>query len=214
MDTLTFNEPELVNPLTYNAFRTLVDELAEQGRTSGDEQTEQKIGFTKLNLQRMKRVEKQFTVLPELHELLQQNQPAWKWLVLVEAWCGDGAQLLPAIAAIADLVPSIELTVLLRDENPALMDTCLSNGSRSIPKLICIDEATGERVFTWGSRPKAIQEMVLTFKANNPTAGHDELVQQVQLWYAKDRSQALQQDLLELVKFAVTNVPVAAEAAE
>lgn len=213
MDTLTFNEPELVNPLTYNAFRTLVEELVERQQTSGNEQSEQRIAFTKLNLQRMKRVEKQFMILPELKEKLQQNQPDWKWLVLVEAWCGDGAQLLPAIAGIVAEVPTIELTVLLRDENPALMKTCLSNGSRSIPKLICIDTSTGERLFTWGSRPKAIQEQILIFKENNPTASHDELVQQVQLWYAKDRSKALQQDLLKLVQQAMANSTVEAEIA-
>ncbi|GAB3203432.1 hypothetical protein ABID22_000816 [Pontibacter aydingkolensis] len=203
MDTLTIHEQELVNPLTYEAYRKLVEELVEQEKTSGGEQIEEKIGFTKLNLQRMKRVEKQFAILPELKETLEQNQPNWKWLVLVEAWCGDGAQLLPAIARIAAEASVIELTVLLRDENPSLMDTCLSNGSRSIPKLICIDAETGERLFTWGSRPKAIQEQVVSFKAANPTAGHDELVQQVQLWYAKDRSNALQQDLLELTTQAL-----------
>ncbi|MBC5994514.1 thioredoxin family protein [Pontibacter cellulosilyticus] len=213
MNTLTFIEPALVNPLTYDAYRNLVEELVEQQQTSGNEQTEQRIAFTKLNLQRMKRVEKQFTMLPELKQLLQQNQPEWKWHVLVESWCGDGVQLLPAIAGIVAEIPSIALTVLLRDENPGLMDTCLSNGSRAIPKLICVDAATGERLFTWGSRPKAIQEQVLQFKENNPTASHDELVQQVQLWYAKDRSQALQQDLLELVQQALANTAVEAEIA-
>ena len=213
MDTFIFSEPALVNPLTYDAYRTLVEELVEQQQTSGNEKTEQRIAFTKLNLQRMKRVEKQFAIFPELKELLQQSQPEWKWHVLVESWCGDGAQLLPAIAAIAAEMPTIELTVLLRDENPALMDTCLSNGSRSIPKLICIDAATRERLFTWGSRPKAIQELVLRFKENNPTASHEELVQQVQLWYAKDRSHALQQDLLELVQQALANTTVEAETA-
>ncbi|MEJ8800800.1 thioredoxin family protein [Pontibacter sp. H249] len=203
MDSLTIHEQKLVKPLTYQAYKKLVEQLVEQEKTSGNEQTEEKIGFTKLNLQRMKRVEKQFAILPELKSLLEQNQPNWKWLVLVEAWCGDGAQLLPAMAGIAAEVPGIELTVLLRDENPALMDTCLSNGSRSIPKLICLDAESGERLFTWGSRPKAIQEQVVAFKAANPTAGHEELVQQVQLWYAKDRSNALQQDLWELTKQAL-----------
>ncbi len=191
---------ELVNPMTYQEFKALTEALVTQAKTTGDEQTEQKINFTKLNLQRMKRVEKQFVMQPELSELLAQNNQNWNWLVLVEAWCGDGAQLLPAIAAIADQTPGITLTVLLRDENPELMNTCLTNGSRSIPKLICEDAETGERLFTWGARPTAIQEQVKQFKAENPDAGHDELVQQVQLWYAKDRSQALQQDLLQLIK--------------
>ncbi|WP_161890163.1 thioredoxin family protein [Pontibacter russatus] len=190
------NSPALVNPLRYDAYRALVDELVQAQKTTGEEQTAERIAFTRLNQQRMKRVEKQFSLLPELAESLRLHQPRWKWRVLVEAWCGDGAQLLPAIAAIAAEAPGIGLTVLLRDENPQLMDTCLTNGSRAIPILICEDAETGERVFTWGPRPRAIQEKVLQFKAENPGADHEAFLLQLHTWYAKDRSEALQQDLL------------------
>ncbi|MER2996754.1 thioredoxin family protein [Pontibacter populi] len=211
MTTLDTYYSELVNPMTYQEFKALTEELVAEGKTTGDEQTEQRINFTKLNQQRMKRVEKQFVMEPELIELLTQNELNWNWLILVESWCGDGAQLLPAIAAIAEQTPGITLTVLLRDENPELMNTCLTNGSKSIPKLICEDVESGERLFTWGSRPAAIQQQVLKFKAENPDAGHDELVQQVQLWYAKDRSQALQQDLINIVRGVLTNSTTTAE---
>ncbi|MBC5774728.1 thioredoxin family protein [Pontibacter sp. KCTC 32443] len=200
---------ELVNPMTYQQFKALTEELIALNKTTGDEQTEQKINFTKLNQQRMKRVEKQFVIQPELNELLAQNNVNWNWLILVESWCGDGAQLLPAIAAIAEQTPGITLTVLLRDENPELMNTCLTNNSRSIPKLICIDAETGERIFTWGPRPTAIQEQVKQFKTLNPEVSHDELVQQIQLWYAKDRSQALQQDLYLLISEVLKQVSIA-----
>ncbi|OKL42028.1 thioredoxin family protein [Pontibacter flavimaris] len=202
MNTSIITKQELVNPMTYQEFKALTDELVVQNKTTGEEQSEQRINFTKLNQQRMKRVEKQFVLQPELKALLEENQQPWEWLVLVEAWCGDGAQLLPAIAAIAEEAPNVTLTVLLRDENPALMDTCLTNGSRAIPKLICMDATTGERVFTWGPRPAAIQEQVRQLKAAKPDVRHDELVQQVQLWYAKDRSQSLQQDLVQLLQEA------------
>lgn len=203
MDTLEITTPELINPMTYAQFKALSEALVAENKTTGPEQSEQRIGFTKLNQQRLKRVEKQFVLQPALQELLAQNQRAWKWLVLVEAWCGDGAQTLPAIAAIAAHAPNIELVVLLRDENPALMDTCLTNGGRAIPKLICVDAETGERLFTWGPRPTAIQAQVKQLKADRPDIHHDELVQQVQLWYAKDRSQALQQDMVQLLQEAL-----------
>ncbi|HEY4652333.1 MAG TPA: thioredoxin family protein [Pontibacter sp.] len=193
-------EQHLVNPMSYQQFRILTEALAAVNRTTGMEQSEERIAFTALNLQRMKRVEKQFVLAPELRELLEAHTLNWNWLVLVESWCGDGAQLLPAIAAVAESTPGIHLTVLLRDENPELMDACLTNGSRAIPKLICEEAETGKRLFTWGPRPVAIQEKVQQFKAENPDAGHAELVQQVQLWYAKDRSQALQQDLVQVIR--------------
>ncbi|GAA4442579.1 thioredoxin family protein [Pontibacter saemangeumensis] len=205
MEILNTTGHPLVNPLRYDVYKNIVDALVQQQSTTGEEQTAERIGFTRLNQQRMKRVEKQFSLLPELREQLHQHQPRWNWRVLVEAWCGDGAQLLPAIAAIAAEAPGIELTVLLRDENPQLMDTCLTNGSRAIPILICEDAETGERVFTWGPRPKAIQEKAQQFKAGNPGADHEAFVLQLHTWYAKDRSEALQQDLLKKLQqvFAV-----------
>ncbi len=194
--------PELINPLTYQSFKKLVDELVANNQTTGPEQSEERIAFTRLNQQRMKRVEKQFKIDPALLSALQQPRPEWHWVVLVESWCGDGAQQLPALAAIADAVPTIELTVILRDENPEWMDTCLTNGSRAIPKLICLNAETNERLFTWGPRPLAILEQVLQFKEQNPGATKEEIGTLVHTLYAKDRSQSLQKDLLRLAQLA------------
>jgi hypothetical protein len=195
--------PELIKPLTYQSYKILVDELVANNQTSGPEQTEERIAYTRLNQQRMKRVEKQFAINPDLLEVLQKPRPEWHWVVLVESWCGDGAQQLPALAAIAETVPTIELTVILRDENPEWMDTCLTNGSRAIPKLICMNAETNERLFTWGPRPLAILEQVLQFKDKNPGAAKEEIGTLVHSLYAKDRSQSLQQDLLQLVQLAL-----------
>ncbi|GAA4300881.1 thioredoxin family protein [Nibribacter koreensis] len=190
----------LINPLSYGHYKSLVETLVLENKTTGREQTPERIAFTRLNLQRMKRVEKQFAFLPELEALLKEQKPHWRWLLLTEAWCGDGAQTIPAIAAIAQAIPSIELLLVQRDENEALMDTCLTNGSKSIPMLICEDHKTGERLFTWGPRPTSIQERLIAFKAVNPGVRHEDLMQQLHAWYAKDRSISLQQDLLRLVK--------------
>ncbi|WP_018479216.1 thioredoxin family protein [Pontibacter roseus] len=195
--------PDLINPLTYASYKTLVDELVSQNGTTGPEQTDERIAFTKLNQHRMKRVEKQFAINPELLDALQQPRPEWHWVVLVESWCGDGAQQLPALAAISEAVPTIELTILLRDENPDWMDTCLTNGSRAIPKLVCMNADTNERLFTWGPRPMAIMEQVLQFKDKYPNATKEEIGTLVHTLYAQDRSKSMQQDLLELVKRAI-----------
>ena len=60
-------------------------------------------------------------------------------LVLAEGWCGDAAQILPVINKIAEYSSLIDLKVVCRDENPELMDQFLTNGSKSIPKVIIID---------------------------------------------------------------------------
>jgi hypothetical protein len=198
MNTRAITLIKLENPMTYPDYRALMEKLVNEEKTTGPEQSEQRVGYTKLNLQRMKRVEKQFSLMTDLGAMLVQQRPNWHWLVLVESWCGDGAQLVPAIAHIAAAIPGIELTILLRDENPLLMDTCLTNGSRSIPMLICKDRTTQKRLFTWGPRPVAIQEKLVAYKVANPDADYEAAAVQLHGWYAKDRSQALQQDLLKL----------------
>lgn len=196
-------KPTLINPLTYNLYSVLIEALVAAGKTSGPEQTDEKIGYTKLNAQRSKRVHKTFQMLPELQETLHHIPEKWDWLLITESWCGDGAQLVPAIAEIAAAAPNIELTILLRDENPELMDLYLTNGGRAIPKLICIDPETDETLFTWGPRPISLQEKVRAIKAENPYTTKEELHQQLAVWYAKDNSTALQHDLLHLIKEAI-----------
>ncbi|PRY03370.1 thioredoxin-like protein [Pontibacter ummariensis] len=203
MKTLSVLEPTLLNPLTYDAYLTLVEDLVSEQRTTGEEPTAQQVANTQDNLKRMKQMEKQFLLLPGLRNMLQQHHLNWEWLVLTEAWCGDGAQLVPAIAAIARAVPSIKLTILLRDQNPELMETCLTKGTRSIPKLICMDASTGERLFTWGPRPTIIQNLFLKHRAAHPRMSIEELVQQLHKWYAQDRGLSLQLDLYRLAEQAL-----------
>ena len=84
-----------------------------------------------------------------------------KLLVIAEDWCGDASNTVPIIARLVDLAPGLELRVIRRDENPELMDQYLTNGSRSIPIVIALDEgsrrsATGVRAppsFKPGSWP-------------------------------------------------------------
>src|SRR5690606_26653866 len=64
----------------------------------------------------------------------------WKLLVLNEDWCGDAVNTVPVVAKLAELTPNLELRILGRDDNPDIMDAHLTNGSRSIPVVIVLDE--------------------------------------------------------------------------
>jgi hypothetical protein len=90
--------------------------------------------------------------------------------------------------------------LLFRDENPDLIDQFLTNGSRSIPKLICLNARTGEELGAWGPRPAELQRMVMTYKADPQDVSHDEFMGRVQLWYAKDKTASLQHELELLLK--------------
>ena len=57
----------------------------------------------------------------------------WHLLVLAEDWCGDAIHILPFLARLTEAFPNFDLRILPRDENPDLMDSHLTNGTRSIP---------------------------------------------------------------------------------
>ena len=69
-------------------------------------------------------------------------------MVISEGWCGDAAQILPVINKMALVSNKIEFRIVLRDENPALMDAFLTNGGKAIPKVIMIDNESGEVINT------------------------------------------------------------------
>jgi hypothetical protein len=186
--------------LSYEEYLQLVINCSEKGMTTGPEQSQERIAATTLNATRMVRIFKQIKINEELDSFVGKlTRVNWHWLVISEAWCGDSAQNLPIIAKIAELIPNIKLSVVLRDENEELMKNYLTDGTKSIPKLICIDSITGKVVGVWGPRPTDISLKVKEYKANFPDVSHDEFVKNLHLWYAKDKGQSMQKDLMTVI---------------
>jgi hypothetical protein len=73
------------------------------------------------------------------------------------------------------------------------MDQYLTNGSRSIPIVIALDENFQE-VGHWGPRPTELQAWVM---ANKGTMPKSELYPQVRKWYARDRGETTLREVLE-----------------
>ncbi|HWB90708.1 MAG TPA: thioredoxin family protein [Puia sp.] len=184
----------LEKAITYPAYITLVSELLDQGRTTGPDQGAPMIHYTQLNKQRMHRLDKSIVVLPSAEALIRSITLPQTWLVLTEAWCGDAAQSIPVMHALATLNPLIELRLLMRDENLELMDRYLTNGvSRSIPKLIAVDTSSLEELFTWGPRPAPLQESFMRMKAEG--MDYHLIKEELQRWYNKDKTVTVQQEL-------------------
>ncbi len=178
---------------TYEQYQELVSRLTQEGKTSGTDQSEALIEYTKLNEQRMHRAAKTFKLQDETVAALRRIERPQYWVVLAEAWCGDAALNLPHIAAMAASNPNIQLRILLRDEHLPLMDQYLTNGGRAIPKLIAFDAETMDEQFQWGPRPAAAQQIVLDWKAAGGTDTNEKAVK-VQKWYAKDRGKTIQEE--------------------
>ncbi len=190
-------QTNLVRVMNYTQYRQLLDDLMLQNKTTGHDQSEDFIHYAKMNLQRMNRLEKTVVLNEALKAELQQLAQPVHLLALTEGWCGDAAQNLPVFKALEDFAPtSIQLELVLRDENLTLMDRYLTNGGRAIPKVIATYLHTGEEAFVWGPRPEACQQIMLTLKEKN--ANLKEKAEAIHGWYAKDKTQSTQAELYAL----------------
>jgi hypothetical protein len=189
---------ELTNPMSYADYRKLLDELMAQNKTTGNDQSPAMIDYARLNIHRMNRVEKTMKIDDALKNKIESLKKNYWFVILTEGWCGDAAQNVPAIVKLAGLNPRLKPILILRDENPAIMDRFLTNGSRSIPKLIITEAESGKIIHVWGPRPKIAQDMVLEIK-KNPAISHEEMAEKIHAWYAKDKTLTLQGEFSTLM---------------
>ena len=200
-DILTINKTiseSLNNSMTYAEYRTLVTNLVDQHSTTGNEKTEDLINYTILNDKRMKRWDKTVKVSEEMKSIINKLNRKVTWLLITESWCGDAAHIVPVINKVAELNDNIDLRVVLRDENEALMNQFLTNGGKAIPKLIIIDNLTNEVLNTFGPRPTVATNMVNAYKAEHGMLTI-EFKEDLQRWYNKDKGQSTIEDLVQLI---------------
>jgi hypothetical protein len=187
------NSSVLAQAMSYGSYMTLTEQLVEEGRTSGPNQSEPYVYYTKLNFQRMKRLNKTIEVPARIIELLKEKAANWTWVIITEPWCGDAAQCVPVLEKIAQTNSFVKTAYLFRDEHPEVMDAYLTNGGRSIPKLICLDQ-DGMEVFTWGPRPAVIQEVMNRLKAEGITEIAT-IVEEIQKAYNADHQAGVYEEM-------------------
>lgn len=182
---------------SYDDYMNLMDDLAVNKSNTGVV-TDASVNFTMLNQRRMKRWNKTLKVSSEDAQMIAANTKKVTWLVLTESWCGDAAHLLPAINKVASLSHAINFRTVLRDENPELMNNFLTDGTQSIPKLIMINDETGEVIDTYGSRPQVLTDMVREYKEMHGSVT-PEFKEEMQKWYNKDKGQTIISELISLL---------------
>jgi hypothetical protein len=173
------------------------EEITRTDRDTLDKSSAKKLDYKILNLKRSLRISKYYKLNEDLKKIINEIDEPQLWMVITENWCGDSAQNLPYIAAIAEQNPLIQLIVLLRDSNPEIMDQFLTNGTRSIPILVVFNES-GEELFRWGPRPKAAIQLIKQWKAEG--LGKDEWMEKLHSWYSKNKGAEIEKDLTELIK--------------
>jgi len=188
----------LENSITYDDYRRLVHQYVLENSTSGNDKTEALAEYTALNERRMKRWDKTLKISEEDKNRIQDFNGNVTWLVITESWCGDAAHVIPVLNKIAEFSETIDLKLVFRDENEALMDKFLTNGGKAIAKLIMINNDTGNVLGTFGPRPTEATNMVVDYKAKHG-ALTPEFKEQLQLWYNKDKGRNVVADIMELL---------------
>lgn len=87
-------------------------------------------------------------------------------LVITEDWCGD-AMMNNAILRHLGEVYDLDIRIAYRDADTTLIDRHLTNGGRSIPIYLLLDDE-GEVLGKWGPRAQMIQRDVTKMMSNLP----------------------------------------------
>jgi len=185
--------------LSYQEYRNLTTQYAAEGKTSGNNQTPDYVNYTKLNESRMHRLDKTMQVVDEVKTDLEHLNKKYTWLVITETWCGDAAQIVPIMHKMAELSVNIDLRIVLRDEHEDLMNLYLTNGTKSIPKLIVINAETDEVIADFGPRPSGAKQLILDYKAMYGVVDETAKIA-LQKWYLEDKGVSTQKEIIALMK--------------
>lgn len=188
----------LLNSHSYPEYRRIVSDLLAEGKATGDTQSEALVHYSLLNETRMNRLQKTIVLDAGVEAQLKALEGEYAWLVLSEGWCGDAAQLLPIMHKMAEASPNIELKIVFRDANPELMNAYLTNGARSIPKMIVLDKKTGKAIASWGPRPEAAANLVREYKEEYGSFDENGKME-LQLWYLHDKGLSTQREIMALL---------------
>jgi len=147
------------------------------------------------NWSRQSRLDRKLKLREDLQNKVEAIKEPLKWVVITEHWCGDASQINPIIVkAAAESRGKIDLRFVYRDENEVLIDAHLTDGrSRSIPILIQLDSHYN-LLDTYGPRPAEAQKLVMAILTDGGKYSIP-----LHTWYAKDKQQSIQDDLIQLL---------------
>ena len=191
-------ETTIKNSYSYQEYKKIIADLLQVGKTSGAIQTEALVNYSRLNETRMHRLDKTIVINEAIISKLKAFQSHYIWLVISEGWCGDAAQLLPIFNKMSEVSDTIELKIVFRDDNENLMNLFLTDGNKSIPKLIILDKNSLNVIADWGPRPKGAIELIQNYKEKFGVID-DTIKTELQMWYLQDKGLSTQKEIMELI---------------
>lgn len=153
------------------------------------------LNYTKMNWSRMNRWFKTGKLSDDFIEVVKKIDHPQHWIIITEPWCGDAAHNIPFIEMISKENSFITISYELRDAGPNRIEQYLTNGTKSIPKLIIRDHE-GKDIGTWGPRPESCQKIYAELLAEN--APFEKVKIEIQNWYNENKGKELQQELIRV----------------
>jgi hypothetical protein len=194
---LSIIQSALQNSHSYTEYRIIVSKLISEGKSTGKEQSADLLHYSELNEVRMKRLEKTLKLDPEVEKTLQNLKSNQTWLVISEGWCGDAAQILPIIKLMSEASENIDLKLVFRDENEELIHLFLTNGAKSIPKLLVLDESFN-LINHWGPRPEGAKNLIIEYKAIHGIVDEAAKIA-LQKWYLDDKGISTMKEIVGVI---------------
>ena len=174
--------------MNFIAYQEIFQQILNDPQPPAPYQDPDYLNYVKLNWSRQQRWLKTGILNEELAAVIGSIKGEQHWTIITEPWCGDAAHSIPFLHRLSELNPLIKVDYQLRDSEPFLIDQYLTNGSKSIPKLI-VRDSNGNDLFNWGPRPKQAQELLDKLKAKN--ADFETIKLELQHWYNLDRGESL-----------------------
>ena len=192
--------PSLIRSgLTYAAYKQHLHDVLAQ--PPADDNAEKLRPRMQENIAFMDVYDRAYVVSDMLKKTIE-NTPDTIWLVIAEGWCTDAAFSVPMMAAIERALPEkIQLLIFLRDDNLELIDANLTDGGRSIPKLIILDKDLQE-IASWGPRPAGLIAQVTAWKEEG--LAMKQIIPKMHAWYDDDAARSIQEEL----EMVLTAIPV------
>lgn len=181
--------------MNYQEYKQLFEEVLSSENRLAPYDDEMYFSYTKLNRARIKRWDKHLGLDDKLVQKLKSINAPQHWIIITEPWCGDAAHIIPFLVEMSGQNELISYDLILRDTEPYIINSYLTNGTKSIPKLV-VRDAFGVDLFIWGPRPQGAQDLVDRMKITN--ADFEEVKLALQHWYNEDQGRSLCKELSDL----------------
>lgn len=160
------------------------------------------LGAAKARREMWVRHSEQAVVAPDVLATARGLMGTWRILVVAVDGCSDSVNTIPYIAKLVELVPSLEMRVVLPGPGAPVMESHRTiDGRAATPTLVVLD-AAGNDVGCLVERPFSLQKLIQTARAEGTLERFEK-----QKWYDADAGASVVRDLVTVLQAAASGSP-------